>query len=83
MESRKGGRVRLYKGHYVSGYIFLLLLCILFLTDQVVGILYAYRSANAGTRRRVWGRTSGGARVIGSVGMTIMISVYFHKPERN
>lgn len=40
VQSWKGGRAKLYKGHDVSGHIFLLTLCITFLTDQVIGVLY-------------------------------------------
>ena len=40
IKSWKGGRARLYRGHDVSGHVFLLALCILFLTDQLLGVLY-------------------------------------------
>lgn len=50
IRSWEGGRARLYRGHDVSGHIFILTLCILFLTDQIVGVLYpSHTSTTSGT----------------------------------
>jgi hypothetical protein len=88
IESWKGGRARLYKGHDVSGHIFLLTLCILFLTDQVVGVLYPSHipTVKAGTMRKVRGLETWAFQ--GTLAllalwwwMAIMTSVYFHNPQ--
>jgi Inositol phospholipid synthesis and fat-storage-inducing TM len=90
VRSWKGGRARLYKGHDVSGHIFLLTLCILFLTDQVVGVLYPPShipaGVKAGTMRGVRGPEAWAFR--GTLAllalwwwMAIMTSVYFHTPQ--
>jgi hypothetical protein len=88
VESWKGGRARLYKGHDVSGHIFLLTLCILFLTDQVVGVLYPSHipTVKAGTMRGVRGPEAWafrGTLVLLALWwwMAIMTSVYFHTPQ--
>ncbi|KIM23360.1 hypothetical protein M408DRAFT_27926, partial [Serendipita vermifera MAFF 305830] len=70
-------------GHDVSGHIFLLTLCILFLTDQVLGVLYPSRAAVVRKVRGFENWALQGTLALLALWwwMAIMTSVYFHTPQ--
>ncbi|PVF94684.1 hypothetical protein CPB86DRAFT_808452 [Serendipita vermifera] len=73
------GRPRLYRGHDVSGHIFLLTLCILFLTDQLSSALLP-KPRYISQLHAVAINSSLGLLAIWWW-MAIMTAVYFHTPQ--
>jgi hypothetical protein len=73
------GRPRLYRGHDVSGHIFLLTLCILFLTDQLSSALLPKPRFISQLHALAINSTLGLLAIWWW--MAIMTAVYFHTPQ--